>query len=351
MSEVAGRAWKWRIPSASSVSFAYCVLLLVVLACVEWAAEIWLPFTILLFAPPVVFILGFFILTPLMLWRRKWRHIAMHTICVVVVFTLFMRLRWHRAPVMEKGHITVITHNIGQGDRYAFTEYFPGEEPDVVLLQDAGRARSAFAKQLPRHRIRANDQFTILTPHTILRADIVDAVKWRDRPIAARYELMIDGREIALYNVHMPTPRPSLRGIFSPRVWLEIAGVYSASTEGFPSYRAWIDARVALMRGLVAVIEKEKLPFIVGGDFNMPDHGRMYRIATKGMTDAFATAGNGWGLTFPGTKDSALAAKLGPWLRIDYLFAGKGWKPVECRTANDPRSQHRAVFARFAPAP
>jgi vancomycin resistance protein VanJ len=351
MSESAGRGGGRQIFSLPNLSFAYCFSLLFVLTCVEWAAESWLPFTILLFAPPVVFISGFFILTPLMLWRRNWRHITIHAICVAVVFTLFMRLRWHQAPVLEKGHITVITHNIGQGDRNAFTGYFPSEEPDVVLLQDAGRARSALAKQLPKHRIRVNDQFTILTPHTILRADIVDTVKWRERPVAARYELMINGREIAFYNVHMPTPRPSLRGILSPRVWLEIVGIRSASTEGFPSYRAWIDARIALLTALVSEIEKEKLPFIVGGDFNMPDHGRMYRIATKGMTDAFAAAGNGWGLTFPGGKDSALAAMLGPWLRIDYLFAGKGWKPVECRTANDPRSQHRAVFGRFAPAP
>lgn len=342
---------KRRFFTLERVSLTYCCGMLLLLACVEWAAELWLPFTILLFAPPAVYAAGFVLLTPFMLWRRNWRHIAMHAACILVLFVCFSRFRVHRPPAAMTGQITVISHNIGQGDREAFSEYFTGEEPDVVLLQDAGRGRDAFVKRFPRHRIRGLDQFVILTPHTILRADLVDSIRWKDRSVAVRYELMINGREVALYNVHFPTPRPSLRGSLSPRVWLEALGIRRAPTEGFPSYRAWIDARIALARALLAATSKEKLPYIVGGDFNMPDHGRMYRMIAAGMSDAFAVAGNGWGLTFPGSKDSAMAAMIGPWLRIDYLFAGTGWKPVDCRTADDPRSQHRALLARFAPIP
>lgn len=332
-------------------SLAYCCGMLLLLACVEWAAESWIPFIILLYAPPALYAAGFFVLTPLMIWRRKWRHVGLHAACLLFLFTGFMTYRMHRPTAAVAGRITVISHNIGQGDREAFADYFPGEEPDVVLLQDAGRGREAFAKRFPRHRIRALDQFVILTPHTILRADVLDSVRWKERSVAVRYELMVNGREVAVYNVHLPTPRASLRGSLSPRVWLEALGLRAAPTEGFPGYRAWIDARIALARSLLAEISKEKLPYIVGGDFNMPDHGRMYRMIAAEMADAFANAGNGWGLTFPGSKDSAVAAAFGPWLRIDYLFAGKGWKPVDCRTADDPRSQHRALLARFAPTP
>jgi endonuclease/exonuclease/phosphatase (EEP) superfamily protein YafD len=81
----------------------------------------------------------------------------------------------------------------------------------------------------------------------------------------------------------------------------------------------------------------------------MPDHGGMYRLFASKFVDAFAASGNGWGFTFPGAKESRIGALLGPWLRLDYLFAGHGWKPVECRTADDALSQHRAVLARFEP--
>ena len=69
------------------------------------------------------------------------------------------------------------------------------------------------------------------------------------------------------------------------------------------------------------------------------------------FTDAHAHAGRGWGFTFPGARDGKLARSLGPWLRLDYLFAGPNWKAVECRVASDPTSQHRAVLARFLPTP
>jgi endonuclease/exonuclease/phosphatase family metal-dependent hydrolase len=340
-----------RLISLEGLSVGYCVVLLLTLFAVTWRAESWVALAILMFAPPVGYIAPFCILSPLMLWRRKWRHLVLHLVCVGIVLFGFMRYHTHRSGPQKAGSVTVITHNIGQGAREAFAEYFPAEDPDIVILQDAGHRRELLAKRFPKHRIKALDQFLILTPHTILRADLLNDLRWRGRVVAARFELVVDGRETVVYNVHMPTPRSSLNRVFSPRVWLEIAGVADASTEGFPSYRAWIDARVALANELADILSRENLPFIVGGDFNMPDHGKAYRMFARKMTDAFAASGNGWGFTFPGSRDSRAAAFLGPWLRIDYLFAGRGWKPVDCRTADDPRSQHRAVFARFEPIP
>lgn len=340
-----------RLFSLELLSIGYCVALVVTLIAVEWWAEAWVCLAILMFAPPIGYLLPFGILSPLMLWRRKWSHLLVHSACIVIVLFGFMTFRMHRPGTPSAGSVTVITHNIGQGEREAFAEYFPAEEPDIVILQDAAHRRDLFAKRFPKHRIKALDQFLILTPHTILRADLLNTLRWRERVVAARFELVVDGREMAVYNVHMPTPRSSLNRALSPRVWLEIAGVSDASTEGFPSYRTWLDARVALATGLAKVLSEEKLPFIVGGDFNMPDHGMMYRMFAEKMSDAFAQSGNGRGFTFPGSKDSRSAAILGPWLRIDYLFAGRGWKPVDCRTADDARSQHRAVLARFEPTP
>lgn len=338
-----------RLFTLERLSLAFCGALLLLLAAIEWRAEEWLILAILLFFPPVVFVLPFAVLTPVMLWRRKWEHVVFHIVCIVIVMFVFMTWRVHRQQPEKVGRITLITHNIGQGEREAFVEYFPGEEPDIVLLQDAARRQSAFAKRFPNHRVKALDQFLILSPHTILRGDLMEGLRWKGRSVAARFELMVNGREIAVYNVHMPTPRPSLKRVISPRVWAEMLGLADAPTEGFPSYRAWLDARMALMQALATELEREKLPYLVGGDFNMPDHGQAYRLISAKATDAFAESGNGWGLTFPGTKDSSTAAIFGAWLRIDYLFAGRGWKPVHCRTADDARSQHRAVLARFEP--
>ena len=339
-----------RLWTLECLSLAFCALLLLLLGAIEWRAEAWVALSILLFFPPVVYVLPFVVLTPVMLSRRKGKHVVLHIVCIAIVMLVFMRWRFHPQQPEGTGRITLITHNIGQGEREAFADYFPGEEPDIVLLQDAARRQAGFARRFPKHRVKALDQFLILSPHTILRGDLMDGLQWKGRSVAARFELMVNGREVAVYNVHMPTPRPSLMRIFSPRVWAEMLGVADAPTEGFPSYRAWLDARIALMRALATELEREKLPYLVGGDFNMPDHGQSYRLIAGKAIDAFAASGNGWGLTFPGAKDSTSGAVFGAWLRIDYLFAGRGWKPVDCRTANDARSQHRAVLARFEPS-
>ena len=96
------------------------------------------------------------------------------------------------------------------------------------------------------------------------------------------------------------------------------------------------------------MLSRETLPFIVCGDFNTPDHGIIYHTVSRGLTDAHLHAGRGWGLTFPGATRNPLSLH-GPWLRLDYAFAGRGWQPVYCSPEPGRRSQHCAVAAHFVP--
>ena len=81
----------------------------------------------------------------------------------------------------------------------------------------------------------------------------------------------------------------------------------------------------------------------------MPDHGFIYHQFAGRMTDCFPAAGRGWGMTFPGGVRNPLGY-LTPWLRIDFVFAGKGWTPVFCEAEPGRRSQHRAVLAMLTPS-
>jgi vancomycin resistance protein VanJ len=78
----------------------------------------------------------------------------------------------------------------------------------------------------------------------------------------------------------------------------------------------------------------------------MPSRGHIHGLFASHLTDAFAACGRGYGLTFPGYTSNPLTL-FGPWLRIDYLFAGRGFKPIYCNTERERKSQHRAVAARF----
>ncbi len=110
------------------------------------------------------------------------------------------------------------------------------------------------------------------------------------------------------------------------------------------SFGEAMTARVQLARDLAGVLSGETRPFVALGDFNMPPDGYVHHVITAGLADCFEKAGRGFGFTFP--CDTANPLTLGgPWLRLDYIIAGPGWRALECRVEPDRRSQHRAVVA------
>jgi endonuclease/exonuclease/phosphatase (EEP) superfamily protein YafD len=155
------------------------------------------------------------------------------------------------------------------------------------------------------------------------------------------------GSPLALYSIHLPTPRNQLSRFLGARAALAMFGEEELPG-GRTTLHEWNAERVELYRKTAEVLSGEKLPYIVAGDFNMPDHGLLYHHFRSFLTDAFAETGSGSGFTFPGNMKS-IVALLGPWLRIDYIFAGRGWTPVSCRPEPGLRSQHRAVVARLRP--
>jgi len=336
--------------SLIGLSTAYFILLALVLAGVEWFAEYLLPLWLLLFAPTALLLLPIALLAVFAIRYRHPRLLVAYAACVLLVAFGFNRYRFSGSVSPTPKTFTVISHNIGQGNRWAFEEAFPGLNPDAVLLQDASGRQAVYSRRYPDLHMKNVAQFLLLSRHEIEQASLVQDALWRKRPVAARFVIRVEDRSVVLFNVHLPTPRRSLAHALSKSVAKEMLWISDAPTDDYPSYRSWLDARLELARQLGEVFARERLPFLVGGDFNTPDHGVVYRRFAGRLTDAHASAGRGWGFTFPGNGDGMLARVLGPWLRLDYLFAGPGWKPVDCRVAMDAQSQHRAVLARFEPS-
>lgn len=333
------------------ITIVYALGLLVLLAAMEWWAEFWVPLAILAFAPPPILLAPLVVLLPLALLKRNWLALGIQAACVLFLVFGFMTYRFgfsnsRTAPAT----LTLITHNIGQGNREAFIDAFPDVTPDVILLQDVRNAHNRqrdYMARYPTFRVAPTEQFMLLSPHPVESVTQVKEALWHGKPVAARYVLDFKGRKLAVYTVHLPTPRRSLSHVLTLRTVAEMFWFSKAPTDEFPSYREWLDARITLARQLAAVLEAEKLPFVVAGDFNMPDHGVLYHTFASRFTDSHTAAGKGWGHTFPGSREGRIPALLGAWLRLDYCFAGPGWKAVESRPARDDRSQHRAVLARF----
>ncbi len=329
------------------LTFAYAAALLIFLSGMEWVGERFWPFGILLYAPPQVVLLPLLALTPCCLLFR-WRLCLWHLGCVVFVFFFYMTFRVTSAPAPVPGEISAITFNQGQASRTQFVSFATLMKPDLIVLQDAQWQLGDYKKTFPDFTVMAQGEFILISKFPVQQAALLDQPRSEKRVVAARFEILAHGRPLAIYAVHLPTPRHQLARFLGGRRLLGDLAGYGRNKAGYGDYRGWLKERRETARELAAVFAAEPLPCIVGGDFNTPDHGAIYHLFAGQMTDAFAKAGRGWGLTFPGTTRNPVAF-FGPWLRIDYFFAGRGWRPIECRAETGSKSQHRAVFARFAP--
>ena len=333
------------------LTVAYAGGALAVMIALEWWGERLWVFSLLLFAPPQIMLLPLLVLFPLCLLFRP-RICLWHLGCVLVLAFGYMNFRWSGSPPRGGGStITVVTFNTGEGSAPQFFDFIGREKPDFILLQDAGKiSGTEVARQLPGFHLAQQGEFALVSRHPIRQSLLLTAPVWESRPVAARFEVLLHDQPLVFYSVHLPTPRQQLsRFIGGRRILGDLVG-HRHHEPGFGNYREWLALRVQLARDLRKVLAAEQQRCIVGGDFNMPDHGSIYHLFAGLMPDAFKAAGRGWGLTFPGSTHNPVAG-FGPWLRLDYFFSNTGWRAVECRPEPGTKSQHKAVLARFAPQP
>ena len=327
----------------------YAAGLLCAMIALEWRGERLWVFSLLLYAPAQMLLLPLLVLTPLCLVARR-RLCLVHLACVLVLAFGYMTFRRAGSPRRGEGMISAVTFNFGESNRPQFAGFLEREKPDVILLQDARNRGPEFAAKLPGTFVAGHDQFVFVSRFPIQKSALLAEPQWAGHPVAARFEVLVQGRTLVFYSVHLPTPRQELsRFLGGRRVLGDLVGRRHREP-GFGNYSEWLAARIALARALAKIFQDEPQPFIVAGDFNMPDHGLIYHLFAGEMTDAFAQEGRGWGMTFPGGKGRFIR-RFGPWLRLDYFFAGRGWRAVECRPEPGDPSQHKAVLARFAPIP
>lgn len=142
------------------------------------------------------------------------------------------------------------------------------------------------------------------------------------------------GREAVLYNVHLHTtgerkPWHEPANVLRPSVWIDY----------FMQYRDSYIRRTSEARQLRELIEQERMPVVVAGDFNSTVHGWELRHVMKGLKDVFSARGKGWGGTYH--------ARF-PVFRIDHILVSPEWEIVSARVPDMPTlSDHRPVVTRI----
>ncbi|MER7836881.1 endonuclease/exonuclease/phosphatase family protein [Streptomyces sp. NPDC096040] len=215
-------------------------------------------------------------------------------------------------------------------DVYVLQEYMEIRDGEPVPVDDSARLRAAFPGY---HFASAGELLTIsrypITTRTVVRAPLpAPLTSWDDywNIRALRTDIEADGKEISLYNVHLPD---------------QFSLESSPLSTGF--YRIVDDLdhrRRAVLRALQEEIAGNPRPKLVAGEFNVvPGSGELRWL--DGLTDGAHSSRSLYPVSF-------WVGKLQAW-RLDWAFSGSGARIDEYRLT-DPGalSSHRAQEFRFS---
>lgn len=286
------------------------------------------------------------------------RHVLF--VCVITGIGFHAALfggSWKPKPDDSGATLRVVFVNRGDQDREKWREWVVKQRPDLLGLTDL-RAKDGpdlrvgsqavgglpYLMRIGEHALASRFPFK---GTQVVKPDVPAGGSVRVKYLpAARFEVDAPEGPVAVYVVHIRSPRDALSKYGSLKMWKwTLLGVpaHVSPTMTIDSY--WDEQKVVI-EGLLKRIEAETMPTIVLGDWNIPDFGPRYRQLTNQLQDAHQVAGKGLGYTFPG--DLSHWSSLGkPWMRIDYVLADpKHWDIHDCFVQSGEsaaRSQHRAL--------
>jgi endonuclease/exonuclease/phosphatase (EEP) superfamily protein YafD len=196
--------------------------------------------------------------------------------------------------------------------------------PDFVVLQEYRTYNHSELLARPDwHVHRERGQF-LASRHPIRRTARLGPDSGDTRGSVIRYELDTPAGLVTLFSLHFASPRQGLTKVIH-----EKEGAPEDLTQG--SRLRWTQSEY--LAGHLAGVTG---PVLVVGDFNTPPESAIFRRLWGSYTDAFGSAGWGWGYTFLGGRTR---------VRIDHILAGPGWSCDRCWVGPFVGSPHRPVLA------
>ena len=294
---------------------------------------------LLLYAPRALYAAPLLLTTPLLYFSGARRLLWLQAATAALVAGPLMGLHLH-LPRAGQRSIRLLTYNVwfGARDPAAIAREVAAAEPDIVLFQAAAHAADVVLKAGPfaRFHYLHEADFVVASRYPVRVVAVGRAEPPRLGPPWVRFEVDTPLGALALFSVHPHSPR----SVFQQLRGRKLLGLLP----GGPP----LDQRGAfqlLEQQLKEIDEAARSagPLVVlAGDFNVPDGGALLDGLFAGTEDAFATAGRGYGYTFP-TAPGRI-----PWMRLDRVLVGPGLQALSARVAGDRGSDHAPLVTEIA---
>jgi endonuclease/exonuclease/phosphatase (EEP) superfamily protein YafD len=246
--------------------------------------------------------------------------------------------------VTNSSALKIVTFNVwGNNPRLEEVEQWLKESnADVVLLQEIPEKYSTdglpglldiYPYQLAQSLEMREWGNAILSRYPFGETENFD-LEGDGTPSHQRMTLDWSGQPIAIYNIHLVTPIGD-----QPHFSLPITSTIHLALRYDDTLRNYeIDQ-------LLARLETETYPFIVGGDFNTSDQSVIYHRIAAQMRDTFREVGSGFGGSWPLPIAGEFPSFIPPLFRVDYIWHSDQFTAVDARQGPPLGSDHLAVVA------
>ncbi len=336
-------AGRWVGIVVAAAVWAYLVVILVVWGLLHFGGDRWWFATLMLFGPRWPYALPLLVLVPAAALRRPrllW-GLALTAVCLLGPIS-GLCVPWGTVVGSVPPDVRVLSCNVGGPlvDPEAFRDLIEKTKPDVVVLQECSHG---------------NELSWPSNWHVERQGQLMIASRWPIRlveshvnhhppgpwPPTNAVHCVIDRpqRPFGLVGVHLRSPGHALQTVLDRQTLISRRRSH-VLTQNIAYRRQESKATSQWIDGL------RDRPSIIVGDFNMPADSAIYRHCWGKYTNAFSSAGFGFGHT----KHSPTSG----WsygARIDHILTGPGWRAVRCWVGPDVGSDHLPVLADIALEP
>jgi endonuclease/exonuclease/phosphatase (EEP) superfamily protein YafD len=275
-------------------------------------------------------------------FRLTWPWRLAAGVGVGLVATVVMGFAWGRADAGAEP-VRMMTYNIKSYLAGPGPEAFDGiarevalHDPDILVMQDANelterRLRSpALAAGLFAGRsVYAQGQYIIVSRFALHDCRPGDIAFRGNRFGYARCVVTVRGRDVDLLTAHLLSPR---RGLNATR---------REPVDGIDDWQQNFADRLVQAGKLAVDVGARTRPLILAGDLNASQASPVIRrLLARGLRDAFASAGWGYGYT----HGHALRVGIS-FLRIDHILVSDEIGIVDAFPGGWQASEHRPVIA------
>ncbi|MBV8781672.1 MAG: endonuclease/exonuclease/phosphatase family protein [Phycisphaerae bacterium] len=293
----------------------------------RWAASV-----AMLFGPRWVWLVPLALLVPLAAAvRRRSLWLLLFTAGIVLFPVMGLCVPWRIAKIGPSSSnaaapkVRLLTCNVHFAalDSKALSAFISSTNPDIVALQEwTSRHRAELFGKGGWYRWRSNELY-VASRYRIRRATDISE-DWDDPGSAVCFEIETPGGTVRLVNLHLASPHH------------QFEHVLNMSSAGPSEVLQNIAARQSQSQSVQQRCKDWAPGLIVAGDFNTPQESPIFRSCWIDFSDAFSSAGWGFGYTYYARLTIA---------RIDHILFGADWRCLRCWVGPDVGSPHRPVIA------